>query len=102
EAMLAGLPIAATRVSAVPEIVADGETGLLVAPGDTAALGTAIGDLLTDPARARSLGAAGLARARTEFSVSRMADATAAVYERLSRPARERSVQALQRTGAAT
>ena len=36
EAMLAGLPIVATRVSAVPEVVADGETGLLVEPGDDA------------------------------------------------------------------
>ncbi len=83
EAMLAELPIAATRVSAVPEIVVDGETGLLVDPGDVNALAAALGGLLADPARARALGAAGLARAQTQFSVSRMTDATLALYERL-------------------
>ena len=83
EAMLAGLPIAATRVSAVPEIVVDGETGLLVDPGDVKALADALGGLLADPTRAQALGAAGLARAQTKFSVSRMTDATLALYERL-------------------
>jgi len=83
EAMLAGLPVAATRVSAVPEIVADGETGVLVEPGDAPALAIALGGLLGDRDRARALGAAGLARARSEFSVSRMTDATLALYERL-------------------
>ncbi|HST16922.1 MAG TPA: glycosyltransferase [Gaiellaceae bacterium] len=83
EAMLAGLPVAATRVSAVPEIVVDGETGVLVEPGDASALATALGGLLDDPLRARVLGAAGLERARSEFSVSRMTDATLALYERL-------------------
>lgn len=81
EAMLAALPIVATRVSAVPEVVADGETGLLFDPGDEAGIGEALGRLLADPARARQLGTAGLARARTQFSVARMADRTAAVYE---------------------
>jgi glycosyltransferase involved in cell wall biosynthesis len=83
EAMLAGLPIAATRVSAVPEIVVDGETGVLVEPGDVPSLAAALEQLLADPARARELGEAGRARARSEFSVSRMADATLALYERL-------------------
>jgi glycosyltransferase involved in cell wall biosynthesis len=83
EAMLAGLPVTATRVSAVPEIVADGKTGLLVEPGDAPALADALARLLADPARARTLGDAGRARAREEFSVSRMTDATVALYERL-------------------
>ena len=83
EAMLAGLPVAATRVSAVPEIVVDGETGLLSEPGDSAALAASLEALLADPVRARALGDAGLARARGEFSVSRMADATLSLYERL-------------------
>jgi glycosyltransferase involved in cell wall biosynthesis len=47
EAMLAGLPIVATRVSAVPEVVADGVTGCLFAPGDDAGIGRAIDDLLS-------------------------------------------------------
>ncbi len=81
EAMLAGLPVVATRVSAHPEIVADGETGLLVEPGDDAGLAEALGALLADPARAAALGAAGKRRARDEFSVARMTDRTLAVYD---------------------
>ena len=55
EAMLAGLPVVATRVSAVPEIVVDGATGLLVEPGDKTGLANAIGRLLDDPARGRQV-----------------------------------------------
>jgi len=80
EAMLAGLPVVATRVSAVPEVVADGETGLLVEPGDHTELAAALGALLADGARASALGEAGRRRARDEFSVTRMAERTMAVY----------------------
>jgi glycosyltransferase involved in cell wall biosynthesis len=79
EAMVCGLPIVATNVSSLPELVADGETGLLVAPDDPAALARAVEQALADPA----LGPAGLERARREFSVQRMADRTVALYERL-------------------
>jgi glycosyltransferase involved in cell wall biosynthesis len=85
EAMLAGLPIVATRVSAVPEIVADGETGLLVEAGAVPALASALNDLLTETPLARSLGAAGQARAREHFSIARMTESTAGVYERAFR-----------------
>jgi glycosyltransferase involved in cell wall biosynthesis len=81
EAMLAGLPIVATRVSAVPEVVADGATGLLVEPGDVAGLSASLSLLLGDPAHAAALGRAGLARARSAFSVAGMVDSTTAVYE---------------------
>ena len=81
EAMLASLPIVATGVSAVPEVVVDGETGLLVPEGDVEALAAALGDLLADPERARRLGVAGLERARTEFSVARMTEQTIGVYQ---------------------
>ena len=81
EAMLAGLPIVATRVSAVPEVVVDGETGLLVEAGDYAGLATHLESLLTDPERAASLGEAGRQRALTEFSVGGMADRTLALYD---------------------
>lgn len=81
EAMLAGLPVVATRVSAVPEIVADGTTGLLVPPGDAHAVASALSGLLADPARRSELGEAGRRRAHEEFSVARMADRTLAVYE---------------------
>jgi glycosyltransferase involved in cell wall biosynthesis len=81
EAMLAELPVVATRVSAIPEIVADGETGVLVPPDDPAALADALRSLLEDELRRRRLGRAGLARARERFSVERMARRTLAVYE---------------------
>lgn len=81
EAMLAGLPIVATRVSAVPEVVSEGETGFLFEPGDDAGVGGALDALLGDPAQASAMGQAGLARARTQFSVERMVDRTAAVYD---------------------
>ncbi len=87
EAMLARKPVVATRVSSIPEIVVDGETGLLVAPDDPQALAAAILRLLRDPEEARRLGKAGLARARSEFSVERMSRRTLAVYEHaLSEP----------------
>ena len=82
EAMLAGKPVVATRVSAAPEIVEDGRTGLLVPPDDPAALAGAVSALLADRDRAAALGRAGLERARAEFSVARMADETIRVYER--------------------
>ena len=86
EAMLAGLPVVATRVSAVPEVVADGVTGILVEPGDGGALAAALGTLLDDPASAAALGRAGLERARAEFSGARMTEATIGVYEQAVAP----------------
>jgi glycosyltransferase involved in cell wall biosynthesis len=79
EAMVCGLPVVATNVSSLPELVTDGETGLLVPPDDPAALARAIERALGDP----SLGPAGLERARRAFSVQQMADRTVALYERL-------------------
>ena len=80
EAMLAGRPVVATRVSAVPEVVVDGETGVLVDVGDVEGVARGLGDLLADPERAARLGAAGHERARSDFSVERMVDRTLAVY----------------------
>jgi glycosyltransferase involved in cell wall biosynthesis len=81
EAMLAKLPIVATSVSAVPEVVVDGETGLLYGPGDAAGIAEGLGALLGDRERATRLGAAGYARARSEFSVAQMVEKTLAVYD---------------------
>jgi len=78
--MLAAKPVVATRVSAAPEIVVDGETGLLVPPDDARALADGVLGLLAEPARAAAMGEAGLSRARSEFSVEKMAGRTAAVY----------------------
>ncbi len=67
EAMTFGLPVVASRIEAIPEIVSDGESGILVPPCDPAALGRAIAGLLADPVRARLMGAAGRARALARF-----------------------------------
>lgn len=79
EAMLAGLPVVASNVSSLPELVVDGETGFLVRPDDPSALALAVARALEQP----SLGASGRARAEAEFSVARMADRTCDLYESL-------------------
>jgi glycosyltransferase involved in cell wall biosynthesis len=68
EAQSQSLACIASRVSAVPELIADGETGVLVAPDDAAALAAAIEQLARDPARRQDLGRAGAARTREAFS----------------------------------
>lgn len=73
EAMLAGVPVVAPNDGGPPEIVRDGLDGLLVDVTDARALADAILGLLRDPARRRSLGAAGRARALERFSAARMA-----------------------------
>ena len=77
EAMLASTPVVATRVSSIPEIVVDGETGVLVPPDDAEALAGALVRVLDEPG---SLGAAGRTRALEQFSADAMARKTAAVY----------------------
>ena len=81
EAMLAGLPVVATRVSAVPEIVEDGVTGILVPPDDAEAVAVAISRLLDDETLREQFGASGRRRALAEFSVAQMADRTLDVYD---------------------
>lgn len=76
EAMISGLPVVATNVSSLPELVVDGETGVLVPPDDPAALAAGIERALASP----QMGAAGRERAAREFSVAKMADRTAALY----------------------
>lgn len=79
DAMSLGRPIVATRAGGIPEIVRDGETGLLVAPRDPTALAAAVARLLEDRALASRLGAA----ARTlsaEFTAERMVRETEAAY----------------------
>jgi glycosyltransferase involved in cell wall biosynthesis len=78
EAMLAGLPVVASRVSSLPELVADGETGVLVPPDDPEALAAGLARALDE---GEALGTAGLRRAQERFSVARMAEATLDVYE---------------------
>ncbi|MHB1864100.1 MAG: glycosyltransferase family 4 protein, partial [Gemmatimonadaceae bacterium] len=87
DAFALGVPVAATAGSGTPELVTDNDTGLLVPVGDAHALGAAIARIVNDPALARRLRQAGLARA-DDFSVRRMADATVAVYRDVLRGAR--------------
>jgi glycosyltransferase involved in cell wall biosynthesis len=67
--MARGVAVVASRVGGIPEVVVDGETGLLVAPGDDAALEEALRALLADPERRRRLGANGRRRAERHFSI---------------------------------
>jgi glycosyltransferase involved in cell wall biosynthesis len=71
EAMAAGLPIVAARASAVPEVVTDGESGILVGPDRPDDLAAALDRLLSDPGERRRLGEAGRRRV-TAYEVSRV------------------------------
>jgi len=83
EAMAAGRPVVATRVGGIPEVVVEGETGLLVEAGNASALAAAVGRVLGDSALALRLGEAGRRRVAAMFSAQRMADQTTALYEEL-------------------
>lgn len=84
DAMAAAKAAVATAVGGVPEVVADGATGFLVPVRDHTAMADKIVRLLKDGALRRQMGEAGLARARERFTVDRMVEETAAVYERLA------------------
>jgi glycosyltransferase involved in cell wall biosynthesis len=86
EAMAARLPVVATRVSAVPEVVEDGVTGLLVPPSDPRAFAEALVRLARDPQMRARLGAAGELRVRTNFTLDAMVDATLRVYREVLGP----------------
>ena len=88
EGMACGLPVVATRVGSVHDLVLDGETGSLVPPGDPAALEGALRALALDPARRAAYGRAGRARAEERFSLERMVGAYASLFERLAAGAR--------------
>jgi len=80
EAMAAGLPLVATRVGALVEVVGDGQAGLLVPPGNSSALARALLDLLRNPSLARHLGEQGKARAEAKYSAARMAERLTQLY----------------------
>jgi glycosyltransferase involved in cell wall biosynthesis len=82
EAMAFGLPVVAPRLEAIPEIVSDGETGILVPPGDVEALAGAIRELLDDSVRARLMGAAARARVAERFGWDRAVARMLAVMRR--------------------
>jgi sugar transferase (PEP-CTERM/EpsH1 system associated) len=81
EQSAAGKPIVATAVGGNAEIIEDGKTGLLVAPGDEEALASAITDLLANPERAHAMGQAARLRFLQGFTLERMVSRYEAVYE---------------------
>ncbi len=83
EAMAASRPVVATRVGGIPEIVVDGDTGLLVPPADPTAVAGALLTLLREPEMAAAMGRRGRARVEEHFSLERMVADTEAIYERL-------------------
>lgn len=74
EAMAQGKPVLATRVGGIPEFVSDGETGVLIAPDDPAALATSIVQLLNDPQRLATMGARGRVRVMKLFDAAKTND----------------------------
>jgi glycosyltransferase involved in cell wall biosynthesis len=83
EAMAHGRPVVASRVGGIPEMVVDGETGLLVPPATPAALAAAIQRLLDDRPLRQHLGQAARARCETHFSLSAHVSAVVEQYERV-------------------
>ena len=83
EAMAAGLPVVASRVGGVPELVADGETGWLVPLRDPVALGCQLRLLLCSPENRKRMGTAAQARVQAQFSRAQMAAGFAALYDEL-------------------
>jgi glycosyltransferase involved in cell wall biosynthesis len=84
EGMAAGLPIVATRVGGIPDLVKHGENGLLVPPGDAPALREAIRSLIQDPNRRKAMSQKGEAMCHP-FSVENMVNQISEVYERLQK-----------------
>jgi glycosyltransferase involved in cell wall biosynthesis len=82
EAMVAGLPVVASRVGGVPELVAEGETGLLVAPGNSDELAAALKRVLADRELRRRLGTAGRARVEQQFDLDSFRRAHVDLYYR--------------------
>jgi glycosyltransferase involved in cell wall biosynthesis len=85
EAMAMRKAIVATRVDAIPEVVEDGISGLLVPPRDSKALAAAIAELLDDPFRRKQMGAAGRWRVESRFTSQIMTKKLESLYESLAR-----------------
>ncbi|MYD09480.1 MAG: glycosyltransferase family 4 protein [Chloroflexi bacterium] len=83
EAMARRVPVIASRVGAISEVIVHGETGILVEPRDVPALAGAMARLLDDRALRKYMGLLGAARLEERFSIARMVAGTIAVYERV-------------------
>jgi starch synthase len=84
EAMACGTAVVGSRTGGIPEVVADGETGLLVPAGEPEPLAAALNTLLSDPDRAAAMGQAGRKRAVSEFGWPAIAAQTADLYAELA------------------
>lgn len=84
EAMALGKPVIGTRAGGTPELIADGETGLVVPPRDPEALAAAILALARDPVRRAAMGAAGRTRVDERFTIAQMTDAIVDLYRTAS------------------
>jgi glycosyltransferase involved in cell wall biosynthesis len=82
-AMAAGVAPVATAVAGIPEVVEDGRTGLLVPAGDAAALGAALGRLMSDRALRERIGRDARASVLPRFGVARYVDSIVGLYDRL-------------------
>jgi glycosyltransferase involved in cell wall biosynthesis len=85
EAMAHGRPVVATPVGGTPEVVADGETGLLVPPRDPTALAAALRRLVADPDLRRRLGDAGRRRVAERFTATAMEEQILEIYSEVAR-----------------
>jgi glycosyltransferase involved in cell wall biosynthesis len=85
EAMATGKPVVASKIPPLTEIVAHGETGLLVERGNTKAFAEALTHLLIDPAEQRRMGMLGRERVKKYFTAERMSQETVLLYEELLR-----------------
>ncbi|NUM53099.1 MAG: glycosyltransferase [Candidatus Hydrogenedentes bacterium] len=85
DAMACGVPVVATNAGGIPEMVRDGETGLLVHVGNSAALGSAIAGLLHDAGQMRRMIEAAYELVRTRFTADAMVSGNLAVYDSLFR-----------------
>lgn len=81
EALAMGCPVIASNVNGVPELIADRKTGLLVPARDSKALACAVRDMLSDPATASRMGAAGQTVVRAQFTADRMVANTTAIFD---------------------
>jgi glycosyltransferase involved in cell wall biosynthesis len=89
EYMGAGLPVVATRVGGLPDLVLEGKTGLLVPPRDPGALAAAVRALLGSPAERRLLGTAARERQRAEYDFARFVTRIEDLYRTLHAEVRD-------------
>lgn len=102
EAMAAGVPVVASALSGIPELVVDGETGTLVPPGDPPALAAALGRALEHPEEARIRVAAGRARVSRLFALDRTVAALLRQIDGFNPPVAPEQAEAVARLAAVT